>query len=73
VPLCSGDQAPGEDNCRTPCPEGAPVNLDGTCGQPGTADLSGGPADQITTGPSGADPGVPIGTDPDEVIYGQGI
>src|SRR5215211_1179355 len=67
VPLCSGDQTPAEDNCRNPCPEGAPLTFDGTCGEPGTVDVSGGPADELTTDVPGADPEVPVGTNPDEV------
>jgi len=69
-PLCEGDQSPAEDNCRTPCPENAPVTSEGTCTEPGTQDITGGPADDLDSGAPGADPGVPDGTDPNHVIYG---
>jgi hypothetical protein len=71
VPLCSGDQTPGEDNCATPCPEGAPVNPHGTCPQRGTVYDAGTPADGLRPDSRGADPEVPIGTNPDEVAIGQ--
>ena len=69
-PLCSGDESPMEDNCRTPCPENAPMTSQGTCTEPGTQDITGGPIDDLSIGAPGADPGVPDGTDPDHVIYG---
>jgi hypothetical protein len=71
VPLCSGNESPEEDNCRTPCPEGTPVGPGGTCGESGTVDVSGGPGDVTAGVSSGADPGVPIGTNPDEVVTGE--
>jgi hypothetical protein len=70
LPLCEGDQSPAEDNCRTPCPENAPLSSNGTCTEPGTQDITGGPADDLDLGAAGADPGVPDGTDPDHVVYG---
>jgi hypothetical protein len=70
IPLCEGIESPVEDNCRTPCPDDAPVTGQGTCAEPGTQDITGGPADQPGTQAPGADPGVPIGTDPNRVIYG---
>jgi hypothetical protein len=68
--LCSGDQTPEEDNCRTPCPDNAPMTSQGTCAEPGTQDITGGPADDLNIGAPGANPEVPDGTDPDHVIYG---
>ena len=73
VPLCSGDESPGEDNCRTPCPEGAAVTALGTCGEPGTVTVTGGPEDYVGTESPGADPNVPLGTDPNQVAYGGDI
>jgi hypothetical protein len=73
VPLCSGNESPEEDNCSTPCPEGSPADAGGSCGQPGTVDVSGAPADAGSGVSPGADPGVPVGTDPDEVVVGQDI
>jgi hypothetical protein len=73
VPLCQGDESPGEDNCRTPCPGNAPVSPMGQCTQPGTVDITGGPSDDLSRGAPGADPQVPLGTNPNEVIYGGDI
>jgi hypothetical protein len=59
VPVCSGDEMPGLDACRTPCPEGAPVDSSGTCLEVGTHSFSGSPSSSM--GGAGADPGVPLG------------
>jgi hypothetical protein len=69
VPVCQGDESPSKDNCRTPCPGGAPVSPMGHCTQPGTVDITGGPSDHVGTSAPGADPQIPLGTDPN-VIYG---
>jgi hypothetical protein len=79
LPLCTGNQSPAEDNCRTPCPDGAPASPGATCGEPGTVDVTGGPADRPGVVGPGADPNVPVGTDPnvpvgtdfDEVFPGE--
>ena len=73
VPVCSGGETPAQDNCRTPCPEGAPMSVDGTCGGPGTVDVSGGPADHVGTGSLGADPQVPFGTNSGGAVGGAGF
>lgn len=73
VPLCSGDESPGEDNCRTPCPEGAAVSAMGTCSEAGTAVVTGGPEDYVGSTSTGADPETPLGTDPNRVAYGGDI
>jgi hypothetical protein len=52
LPVCSGDETPANDNCATPCPESAPVSADGTCAEPGTQEITGGPADELGYGPS---------------------
>jgi hypothetical protein len=59
VPVCSGDEAPGLDACRTACPEGAPANSSGSCSEPGTHSFSGSPSGSM--GGTGADPEVPLG------------
>ncbi len=59
-PVCTGNQTPENDNCRTACPEGAPMS-DGTCTEPGTQDVVGGPADHLSPTDSGADPDVVLG------------
>jgi hypothetical protein len=69
MPLCTGNQSPAQDNCKTPCPEGAAITALGACGEPGTTAVSGGPEDYVGTGSTGADPAVPVGTDPNEVAY----
>ena len=57
VPVCSGNQTPEDNNCRTPCPEGAPINSEGACAEPGAV----GADDDLDTGAPGADPNVPLG------------
>jgi hypothetical protein len=52
LPECSGDESPANDNCGTPCPENAPVRSDGTCAEPGTQEITGGPADDLNYGMS---------------------
>ena len=73
MPLCTGDESPAEDNCRTPCPEGAAVTALGTCTEAGTSIVTGGPEDYVGATSEGADPGVPLGTDPNRVAYGGDI
>jgi hypothetical protein len=52
LPECSGDESPANDNCSTPCPENAPLRSDGTCAEPGTQEITGGPADDLDYGMS---------------------
>jgi hypothetical protein len=62
VPVCSGDETPGQDACSTGCPEGAPLNSEGSCSEPGTAQSVGGAIGELPSTDSGADPDVPLGT-----------
>jgi hypothetical protein len=55
VPVCSGNETPSQDACRTGCPEGAPVESGGLCTEPGTVTVTGGPIDQLSS-VAGADP-----------------
>lgn len=41
VPVCTGNQTPQTSNCRTACPEGAPINPTTTgCTEPGSLKIS---------------------------------
>ena len=73
VPVCTGNQTPQTRNCRTACPEGAPINPTTTgCTEPGTIAVSGGPADQLPHTAAGPDPAIPFGVAPNNIVGGSG-
>ncbi len=71
LPICSPDQSPQEDGCTTGCADDAPIDPQGFCTQPGTVDITGGPADLPFQSAPGADPQLPNGTDPGD-LYDAG-
>ena len=64
LPICEAGQSPEEAECTTGCPDNAPLDTRGFCTQPGTADITGGPADVPFAPNAGADPQLPSGADP---------
>ena len=64
LPICEAGQTPEEAECTTGCPENAPLDPRGFCTQPGTVDITGGPADEPFAPNAGADPQLPDGADP---------
>ena len=71
LPICEPGQTPAEAECTTGCPENAPLDPQGFCTQPGTVDITGGPADEPFAPNAGADPQLPDGTDPGD-LYDPG-
>ena len=71
LPICEAGQSPAEAECTTGCPDNAPLAPEGFCTQPGTVDITGGPADVPFAPVAGADPQLPSGTDPGD-LYDPG-
>ena len=40
LPICEAGQSPEEAECTTGCPDNAPLDTQGFCTQPGTADIT---------------------------------
>ena len=71
LPICEAGQSPEEAECTTGCPDNAPLDTQGFCTQPGTVDITGGPADVPFAPNAGADPQLPSGADPGD-LYDPG-